>query len=182
MRLSGFAKKVAAMSLALSELNAMSRDLFIARFGAIFEHSPWVAAAAWEKRPFRDKDHLLAAMQQSVREAGADEQLALIRAHPDLVGRAARNGTLAPASASEQASAGLDRLDAEEAAWFQRQNAAYQERFGFPFILCVRANRKSAIREGFIARMQNPAEIERQTALAEIDKIAAFRLGDLMDG
>lgn len=170
------------MSLTISAVNAMNRDHFVAQFGTIFEHSPWVAEASWQKRPFRDVGHLLAAMRESVREADAGEQMALIRAHPDLVGKAARNGTLVPASASEQASAGLDRLDADEASWFQRRNAAYQERFGFPFIICVRANRKQAIREGFISRMENSVETEVLTALGEIDKIAAFRLGDLVEG
>ena len=169
------------MKLTLPEVNAMDRETFVSRFGAIFEHSPWVADRAWRKRPFRDFVGLLAALQTSVRDAGADEQLALIRAHPDLVGKAAREGTLAPASASEQASAGLDRLDAEEAAWFQAQNRVYQERFGFPFIICVRANRKEAIRAGFVARLLHSPEAEKQAALAEIDKIAAFRLGDLVE-
>ena len=169
------------MKLTLPEINALSREGFVAQFGAIFEHSPWVAGEAWKRQPFRDVDHLLAEMKESVRAASAEQQLALIRAHPDLVGRAAREGTLAPASASEQASAGLDRLDAEETAWFQEQNRAYQERFGFPFIICVRANRKQAIREGFVSRIKNSAEVEIRAALDEIDKIAAFRLDDLVE-
>lgn len=169
------------MKLTIFEVNALNREKFVEHFGAIFEHSPWVAGESWNKRPFRDAAQLLEMMQKSVHEASTDEQLALIRAHPDLVGRAAREGTLAPASVSEQASAGLDRLDAEETAWFQRQNQAYQERFGFPFIICVRANRKQAIRDGFTSRIKNSAEVEILAALAEIDKIAAFRLGDLVE-
>lgn len=169
------------MKRTLAEVNALDCASFVAHFGAIFEHSPWVAERAWAKRPYRDFVALLAAMQTSVRDALPEEQLALIRAHPDLVGKAAREGTLAPASASEQASAGLDRLDAEEAAWFTAQNLAYQQRFGFPFIICVRANRKEAIREGFATRIHHSPEVEKQAALSEIDKIAAFRLGDLVE-
>ena len=110
-----------------------------------------------------------------VREADDARQLALIRAHPDLVGRAAREGRLGAASTSEQAGAGLDQLTPEEIAWFEQRNAAYRARFGFPFIICVRANRKQAILAGFETRLQHTPEQERAAALAEIEKIAAFR-------
>ena len=170
------------MKLTIPQVNVLDEAAFVARFGAVFEHSPWVARDAWKAaHPFRDPAHLTAAMQAAVRRADAAAQLALIRAHPDLVGRAAREGTLAPASASEQAGAGLDRLDPAEAAWFQEQNDAYRARFGFPFIICVRANRKEAIRAGFLARQNHSAEAEMRTALDEIDRIAAFRLGDLVE-
>lgn len=169
------------MKLSITQVNEMDAAVFAARFGAVFEGSPWVAMAAWSEAPFRDLPHLTSAMQAAVGRADAARQLDLIRAHPDLVGRAAREGTLAPASASEQAGAGLDRLDAAEAAWFQRQNDAYRARFGFPFIICVRANRKQSIKEGFLTRMNHSAEAEMRTALGEIDKIAAFRLSDLVE-
>ncbi len=170
------------MKLTIHQVNAMDAEAFVARFGTLFEHSPWVAAGAWHRRPFQDQNHLLAALRETVARADPERQMALIRAHPDLVGRAAREGTLAPASASEQAGAGLDRLDPEEIAWFERQNAAYQERFGFPFIICVRANRKQAIREGLVTRLAHSNQVETQAALAEIDKIAAFRLADIVEG
>ena len=110
--------------------------------------------------------------------AGApfDDQLALIRAHPDLVGRAALLGTLSPASAEEQASAGLDRLDPEEAAMFARLNAAYTTRFGFPFVICVRENKKDAIVAGLKSRARNDRVTEIAAALDEIAQIARLRL------
>jgi 2-oxo-4-hydroxy-4-carboxy-5-ureidoimidazoline decarboxylase len=108
--------------------------------------------------------------------APLDEQLALIRAHPDLVGRAARHGTLAAASAGEQASAGLDRLVPEEAAMFAALNAAYTARFGFPFVICVRETKKEAIVNGLRLRIHNDRAAEITTALAEIEKIARLRL------
>ena len=169
------------MKLSITQVNEMEEAAFVARFGAVFEGSPWVALAAWHEAPFRDLSHLTAAMQAAVRRADAARRLDLIRAHPDLVGRAAREGTLAPASAAEQAGAGLDRLDADEAAWFQQQNDAYCARFGFPFIICVRANRKQSIKDGFLARLDHSAEAEMHAALGEIDKIAAFRLSDLVE-
>ena len=151
------------------EINHLSREAFVARFGAVFEHSPWVAEAAWDHhRPFRDRAALHAAM------------CALVRAHPDLVGRAAREGTLGAASTSEQAGAGLNQLTPDEIAWFERHNAAYRAKFGFPFIICVRANRKAAIVAGFETRLRHTPAQERATALAEIEKIAAFRLADLV--
>ncbi len=166
----------------IREVNGLDRAAFVARFGGVFEHSPWVAEAAWERRPFPDRAGLHAALCAAVRGVNAARQLALIRAHPDLVGRAAREGRLGAASASEQAGAGLDQLTPEEIAWFEQHNAAYQARFGFPFIICVRANRKQAILAGFETRLRHTPEQEHAAALAEIEKIAAFRLADLVAG
>jgi OHCU decarboxylase len=115
-----------------------------------------------------------------VAAAGPEEQVALIRAHPDLVGRAARLGTLSPASTQEQAAAGLDRLDREEAAMFDRLNAAYTARFGFPFVICVRENKKTAIVDGLESRVRNDRATEIATALDEIAKIARLRLADVV--
>jgi OHCU decarboxylase len=115
-----------------------------------------------------------------VRQSGEDRQLALIRAHPDLVGRAALAGTLTKESTGEQASAGLNRLTPEEVALFQRQNAAYQEKFGFPFVICARLNKKEAILAGFERRLKNSRAEEMKTALEEIFKIAELRLKDLI--
>ncbi len=169
------------MKAILEEINALDRPAFVERFGAVFEHSPWVADAAWDHRPFRDRDHLHAALCAAVQAAPPERQLDLIRAHPDLVGRAAREGHLGAASASEQAGAGLDQLTPAEVAWFEQHNAAYRERFDFPFIICVRANRKQAIVAGFETRLRHTPEQERAAALAEIEKIAAFRLADLVE-
>jgi OHCU decarboxylase len=164
--------------MTLAELNAADETSFVAALGFIFEESPWVAARVWPRRPFGDLGALHAAMVGAVDAAPLDERLALIRAHPDLVGRAALDGTLSPASAGEQASAGLNRLDPEEAAMFARLNAAYKARFGFPFVICVRENKKAAIVAGLQARTANDREGEIATALAEIAKIARLRLAD----
>ena len=167
----------------IAEVNALDTAAFVERFGAVFEDSPWVAEVAWSRKPFRDRDALHAALVACVQEADEERQLALIRAHPDLVGRAAQEGTLGAASTNEQAGAGLDRLDPGEVRWFERYNRAYKEKFGFPFILCVRAaERKRAIMDGFELRLHHTPEQEHRTALVEIEKIAAFRLGDLVDG
>ena len=167
----------------IEAVNALDTAAFVERFGAVFEESAWVAETAWERRPFRDREALHAAMCAVVQGAGAERQVALIRAHPDLVGKAAREGRLGAASASEQAGAGLDQLDAGEVRWFERYNRAYREKFGFPFILCVRAaERKQAIMDGFEIRLNHTPEQERRAALVEIEKIAGFRLADLVEG
>jgi 2-oxo-4-hydroxy-4-carboxy-5-ureidoimidazoline decarboxylase len=166
--------------LALSRLNQLDRAEFAAIVGPAFEHSPWIAETAWLKRPFAAVEELHGATCQIVRDAGWDKQIALIRAHPDLVGRAALAGTLTRESTNEQAAAGLNRLSPEEVALFQKQNMAYREKFGFPFVICARQNKKEAILAGFEKRLQNTQEKEIQIALEEIFKIAEFRLRDLV--
>jgi 2-oxo-4-hydroxy-4-carboxy-5-ureidoimidazoline decarboxylase len=163
----------------IAEVNEWGAHDFVRVFGPVFEHSPWVAERTWAKRPFASLETLHRALCGTVAEAPEAEQLALIRAHPDLVGRAALAGTLTPASVGEQASAGLDRLTPEEAARFQDLNHAYRTRFDFPFVICARLNKKEAILSGFAARLQNPRAQEIQTALSEIGKIAWLRLLDL---
>jgi OHCU decarboxylase len=164
--------------MTLDELNLADQATFVNALGFIFEASPWVAAGAWPRRPFGGIEELHAAMCAVVAAAPLGEQLALIRAHPDLVGRAARRGTLSPASAGEQAAAGLDRLDPEEAAMFAALNAAYTARFGFPFVICVRENKKEAIVRGLQSRARSDRTAEIATALGEIEKIARLRLAD----
>jgi allantoate deiminase len=162
----------------MRQVNAMGREAFIALAGRFFEHSPWVAERAWERRPFASVGNLHEAMCGVVRSAGADERVALIRAHPDLVGRVAREGRLTRESTGEQAAAGLAELSPDEAAAFERYNAAYRERFGFPFVICARENRKDAILAAFPRRMQNTREQEIAAALDEVYKIARLRLAD----
>ncbi len=163
----------------LAELNALDRNEFVRVVGSVFEHSPWITEAAWARRPFANVETLHAAMCDIVRAAGEEKQLALIRAHPDLVGKLALAGQLTKESTGEQASAGLDRLTPEEVALFQTNNAAYQAKFGFPFIICARLNKKDAILHGFKVRLSNSREQEIQAALGEIFKIAELRLRDL---
>ncbi|MCJ2183478.1 2-oxo-4-hydroxy-4-carboxy-5-ureidoimidazoline decarboxylase [Novosphingobium sp. 1949] len=141
----------------------------------LFEHSPWVEARA-DAAPSSGDRHadLLAVLTGATRE----EQLALIRAHPELAGKAAIDKTLTEASAAEQASAGLDRLTPEEYAAFHRLNAAYRERFGFPFIICVRLTDKAGILAAMAARLDNDSETEIATALGQIGEIVRLRLED----
>ena len=167
-------------TVTIAELNAADRARFVAALGHIFEHSPWVAAEAFAHRPFAGADDLHRAMCTVVAAAPLEDRVALIAAHPDLVGRAALAGTLTPASQAEQSAAGLDRLDPEEIAMFADLNAAYQARFGFPFVMCVRENKKAGIIAGLYARVGNERTAEIATALGEIAKIARLRLADLV--
>jgi OHCU decarboxylase len=164
----------------LARVNAFDCDEFTRVIGPVFEHSPWIAAAAWLRRPFASLDELHRALGDVVAQAGEIKQVELIRAHPDLVGRAAVAGTLTPASAREQAGAGLDNLDPGDVALFQNYNREYQEKFGFPFVICARLNRKESILAAFPVRLQNSREQELRAALNEIGKIARLRLEDLL--
>ncbi len=168
--------------MTLAQLNAFSRDDFVRVVGPVFEHSPWIAEAAWARRPFVGVEAIYVALCEIVRGAGEEKQLALIRAHPDLAGRFARAGELTRESANEQSRAGLDNLSPQEAALFQQHNAAYREKFGFPFVICARLNNKEAILNGFKVRLHNSRDEEIQTALREIFKIAELRLRDLTHG
>jgi 2-oxo-4-hydroxy-4-carboxy-5-ureidoimidazoline decarboxylase len=164
----------------LAELNALDRTHFVRVVGPVFEGSPWIAAQAWRERPFRSRRALLRALRGVVLAADKGEKMALIRAHPDLAGRAARAGTLSAASGHEQANGGLDRLSAEEVALFAKHNRAYGRKFGFPFVICVRRNKKAAILASFERRLRHSREEEIEAALAEIFKIATLRLNDLV--
>jgi OHCU decarboxylase len=162
----------------VTDLNSLDQAAFTDLIGPVFEHSPWIAAATWPHRPFTSRDQLHEELCTTVRQASREQQLALIRAHPDLVGRAALAGSLTTASTQEQASAGLNLLSPGEIAQFQKCNADYQEKFGFPFVICARLNRKQAILAGFARRLQNTQDQEIETALEEIFKIAGLRVGD----
>jgi OHCU decarboxylase len=160
------------------QVNAMRKDAFVALCGRLFEQSPWVAERAWEKRPFSSWGDLHDKLTGALRSAKPEEQLAVIQAHPDLVGGLSSKGGLTPESAAEQAAAGLGGLSPEEVAAFERHNAAYREKFGFPFVICARENRKEAILAAFPQRLQNTREQEVAAALAEVEKIARLRLVD----
>jgi 2-oxo-4-hydroxy-4-carboxy-5-ureidoimidazoline decarboxylase len=165
--------------MTLDELNATSVIDFVAALGGVFEHSPWVAEAAARLRPFASIDDLHGAMVDAVNAAGQVAQLRLIRVHPDLAGKAARQGDLTVESTSEQKSAGLDRLSSAEFEEFHRLNNAYQSRFGFPFILAVRGHDKHSIMAAFRQRLNNNSGEEVSEALRQIALIARFRLDDL---
>ncbi|MGI4959455.1 MAG: 2-oxo-4-hydroxy-4-carboxy-5-ureidoimidazoline decarboxylase, partial [Janthinobacterium lividum] len=165
--------------LLLKELEGSDRDAFTGRLGTLYEHSSWIAAAAWPKGPFQDRQSIHDTMQAIVRSASIDQQLALIRAHPDLAGRLARSGTLEAHSTGEQTGLGLDRLSDVEYERFDQLNTAYRTRFGFPFIIAARAHTRETVVAAFKQRLGNSLEQERGTALDEIGKIAWFRLQDL---
>ena len=163
----------------IPELNNLGRSEFVRLVGPVFERSPWIAEVTWMKRPFADEPALHRALCETVKSASEDKQLALIRAHPDLVGRVALSGRLTRESANEQAHAGLDRLSPDEIALFQENNAVYQSKFGFPFVICAKLNKKEAILAGFKQRLKHSRAREIKTALEEIFKIAELRLREV---
>jgi len=160
----------------IAEINGMSREAFVAAFGGIFEHSPWVAEGAYAALPVEDLNGLHGAMAAAMLAAPQDAQLALLNAHPDLAGKLAKAGRLTAASTAEQASAGLDLLTQEEFETFSRLNAAYTEKFGHPFIIAVRENTKISILAAFEARLAHNAAQEFTTALDQVSRIALHRL------
>lgn len=166
--------------LSIEEVNRMDQGEFVSRFGTVFERSPWVAEGAWG-RPFDDLDGLHAAFIDAIRDAPEERRVALIRAHPDLAGKAALAGELTEESAGEQASAGLDRLSPEEYERFHRLNAAYREKFDLPYVVCVRDNTKETIFAGAERRLANTREEEIEAALREISRIGRLRLEDLVE-
>jgi OHCU decarboxylase len=156
---------------------AISEAEFVARYGGIYEHSPWVAEeAAPVAAGTGELEKIAAIMADCVDNASRERQLALIRAHPDLAGKAQIAGELTKDSTSEQASAGLDQCSADEFASFQMLNRDYHEKFGFPFVMAVRDCGRADILAAFERRLQNDNETEFETALAEIHKIARLRL------
>jgi len=152
---------------------------FVERYGAIYEHSPWVAATTWERGLSVAEDTaegLAKVMAVTLNKASSDKQLALINAHPDLAGRAARQGDLTQDSTDEQSSAGLDQCTEDELERFHSFNNAYKAKFQFPFIMAVRGANRFRILEAFEARIKNDRDTEFKQALDEINKIALLRL------
>ncbi|WP_333828152.1 allantoinase PuuE, partial [Pararhodobacter sp.] len=163
--------------------SAMERDAFVARFGGVFEHSPWIAERAWalELGPAHDSaTGLHNALARMFRSASADERLGVLRAHPDLAGKLAQARRLTAESSAEQASVGLDALTDEERAGFEALNAAYVTKFGFPFIIAVRDNTKASILAAFHQRLASDTDTEFTTACAQVERIAALRLKDML--
>lgn len=160
----------------LEALHKASAQEFAAALGDVFEHSPWVAERVAAKRPFANVRALLDAMTAAVNHATLEEKTALLRAHPDLAGKAARAGVLTKDSSAEQGSAGLDRLSEVEYEAFQRLNTDYRQKHEIPFILCVRRHTKGSILKQFERRIDNAPEREFETALTEVFRIAALRL------
>jgi OHCU decarboxylase len=160
--------------------STLDREAFLARFGAVYEASPWVTEAVWQAAASGELDRvelLARAMRDTVDEAPRDRQLELIRAHPQL----AVAGRMAEASVQEQRGAGLDRCSPEELAEFRRLNAAYLDRFGHPFIVAVKGLSRGDILAALAARLENDGEAEFAAAIAQIHRIAGFRLAALFD-
>ncbi len=163
----------------LAHLNE-DRAQFCAALADIYEHSPWVAERSWAARPFSSPAALIEAMDAAMRSAGTAEQLALIRAHPDLAGKLALAGELTSDSTSEQAAAGLDQCTPDELAAFQEMNVRYKDRFGFPFIMAVKNSTRRDILDAFRRRVENTPEVEFTEALGQIAEIARLRIDALV--
>lgn len=159
----------------------MDRDAFIAKFGGVFEHSPWIAAAAFDGGiTDYSAEGIHAALCRALEPAPHEAKLALLNAHPDLAGKLALAKGLTAESTAEQAGAGLDRLTPSELARFTELNDTYKARFGFPFIIAVKGLDKHAILAAFEARVANPPDVEFTTALEQVRRIALLRLHALL--
>lgn len=180
---SGISAECTLACVRLEEANALGEREFVERFGAVFEHSPWVARRAWQKKPFRSLDSLHAAMMQSVAEAKKDEQLALVRAHPELAGKEAKQDALTVDSSSEQGRLGFLQLTREEFEAMARLNRRYRERHGFPCVVALRlhATRNSVLAE-MSRRIEGDSDAELKAALEQIGHITRGRLERIVDG
>lgn len=168
--------------LSLDQVNAATAETFVAQLGPIFEHAPWVAQACIVARPFATVAALHQALLEAVRQAPRERQLAFLRGHPELASKVARAGAITAESQAEQGSLGLDRLSDEEFAEFERLNAAYREKFGFPFIICVRRHTRDSILAQFAARLAHDTDTEFAAALTEVGFITRLRLVDKVEG
>lgn len=164
----------------MNRISALTRDDFVALVGPLYEHSPWAAEGAFEMRPFNYAGDLLAALRGVVDRAGDARRVALIRAHPELAGEKLRARALTASSMAEQGSLGLDKLAAEEIAEWTRLNAAYRERFGFPFVICVRLHSRDEILAAMNRRLSGEPDAEINEAIKQIHDIARLRLDDLI--
>src|SRR5262252_6868620 len=164
--------------MTLDQVNSMAQDQFAATLGWIFEDSPWVAERAWARRPFASPEALQQAMIDVVRQASEPEQLALLRAHPDLGTRA----RVSDASTGEQRGAGLDRLDEAEYERLQHLNGEYRRRFGFPFLFAVKGSTKEDVLTALEARVRRSRDEELAEALRQVYRIAGFRLEEVLRG
>src|ERR1700682_253005 len=163
----------------LSDLNACSKDDFVASLTNIFEYSPWIAEQAASMRPLAGVKQLCDAMRPPADRAPSELRLALIKAHPDLADKTQRAAGLTAESSAEQNSAGLDRLSDAEYVAFDRVNNAYRAKFGFPYIVCVRRHTRDSILRDFERRLPNDAKTEMHTSIEEICRIGALRIDQL---
>jgi 2-oxo-4-hydroxy-4-carboxy-5-ureidoimidazoline decarboxylase len=171
---------LAAADLTGRPVAADSHKRFLAAYGHLYEHSPWVAERAWGFRPFTDAKALHRALLRVLAEATPAEQLALAQAHPELADKVALDTGLTDSSQAEQASAGLDKLGPEEYRTFHDLNRAYRDRFGFPFIICVKLNDKASILAAMTRRLEHSPQQEMDEAMTQIGLIARLRLADVV--
>lgn len=164
----------------LQALNTLDAAAFVQVLGGIFEHSPWVAERVVHQRPFNSTQALHAAMVIAIEAEGSEAQLKLIRAHPELAGKAAVRGDLTVESSREQSGAGLDRCTPQEFAELQSLNSRYNQKFGFPFIVAVRGHTRHSIIALMAQRLDNHAQAEQGECLQQIYQIGQFRLEDLL--
>ncbi len=167
--------------ISLSSLNQLDHDQFVESLGGIFEHSPWVADMVYENRPFESKTHLHQIMLETVQRSPEFQRMALICNHPELAGKEAAEGTLTSDSRQEQSRAGLDQCSAEELSQLKLLNRAYRDKFDFPFVIAVTGLDKNQIIDAVERRLENSAEVEFDTSIAEIGKIGMIRLNALID-
>lgn len=165
---------------AIAKINTLDRNEFVELLGALYEHSPWAAEKAFSGKPFANERELGSALAAAVDTASEAERIALVRAHPELAGEKLRAKALTDSSMSEQASIGLDRLGTTEIADWRRLNAAYRERFGFPFVICVRLHTKAEILAALHRRLERTSGEETVEAITQIHDIARLRLADLL--
>jgi 2-oxo-4-hydroxy-4-carboxy-5-ureidoimidazoline decarboxylase len=167
--------------MTLAELNAIDREGFIAALGWIFEDSAWVAERAWTRRPFSTLDNVHAAMVSVVKSASVGEQVALLRAHPDLGSvRPETAPKMSHASQREQAAAGIDVLTRDQLDRLRALNRAYREKFGFPFLFAVKGSTTQDILDALERRLLSTRDVEHEEALRQVYRIARFRLEELI--
>ncbi len=169
------------MGVSLAALNQSDRITFVAQVGGIFEHSPWIAEAAWEARPFASVADLHAKMEAAMRAAPHKQQLVLLRAHPELAGRAMVSNTLTADSTNEQTRSGLTNCSPQELATLQALNAAYNRKFGWPFIAAVKYMERAGIIKLFAERLESNAADEFEQCLANIGRITRWRLDEQVE-
>ncbi|KAG7273931.1 hypothetical protein CRUP_011067 [Coryphaenoides rupestris] len=164
----------------IGAVNCLSYEDFVSVFGNVVERCPMIPAAVWSQRPYASFSALEAAINDFIEALPESGKEGILRCHPDLAGKELQRGTLTPESREEQARAGLDRMDASEASRMARLNAAYKERFGFPFVICARENDKASVAEQLRERLRNTRAQERSRAIEEVKKIGRLRLQGLV--
>ena len=167
--------------MSIATLNDLPKEAFVKALYGIYEHSPWIPEQAYKERPFSSIAHLRQAMQTAIQTAPQESQLQLIREHPELAGKAAIRKELTEDSNREQSGAGLDTCSPEEYTLLNQLNESYKAKFGFPFILAVKGHNRQSVIKHFAERLDNDYAVEFRTCLMQIDKIAEFRLQNVIE-